>query len=736
MPMKMRRNNSGKTQMDRKKLSKQSKRALITVVLSFILVFTLVIISNQFTIIFPGMGLQGFEAGEIAKRDLIADQNYTYTDRVKTEKLINDKLSVTPPVFEFKTDIMSSVMVRFKDFSEKLLSYRESEKDETRVVFKNSLMEYFDFDELNIILDNADPYVVIPIASDLLEDILNRGIVQISDKISFENNRKIEIWKWEKGRKHFYFKNTDEIIMLDNLEGYIDKKLSLKGVDSALINPVHLIIDEFVRENIIYDEIETTIKYDAIVNDTPPVTENITAGDIVIKSGSKISAVEMEKAEILNANSNKLKFSGIISVFVLLSIIYLFSYLMFRPLFVNKRRKYQYIYLLTSFYLFFILFISLINQFDLLGNYILSLFLPTALLGMMIVVLIGFQEGIISIAILSMSLYLFSDVTISGFIFSFVTGISSVFLIKDVEKRIDLLKASSLLAVINIFLLLFALPHNFELKYLFISVVWGALNALLSGVVTLTLIPVFEHFLNIPTVFRLMELSDMNAPLFRKMVTMAPGTYGHSVAVASLADAACRDIGANPLLARVGAYYHDIGKLDQAEYFIENQTEANKHDMLNPSLSVAVIKSHVKVGVEKAKEMGLPFEIIEIIAQHHGSGLIGFFYIEAINKKGAESKVLPEDYSYTGIPPESKEAAVVMLADTVEAASRVLKKPTITKLDKFIWKLIMEKIERGQMVNSALTMNDMLIIKKSFLQILSGYFHTRIEYPKIKKKAV
>ncbi len=376
------------------------------------------------------------------------------------------------------------------------------------------------------------------------------------------------------------------------------------------------------------------------------------------------------------------------------------------------------------------------SQFEFLSNYILSLFLPTALFGMMIVVLIGFQEGIISITILSLSLFLFSDITIPGFIYSFVTGISSVFLIKDVEKRIDLLKASSFLALINIFLLLLTVLHNFELKYLIISLLWGALNALLSGVINLTLIPVFEHFLNIPTVFRLMELSDMNAPLFRKMVTMAPGTYGHSVAVASLADAACRDIGANPLLAKVGAYYHDIGKLDQAEYFIENQIEANKHDMLNPSLSVAVIKSHVKVGVEKAKEMGLPFEIVEIIAQHHGSGLIGFFYIEAINKKGSGSKILPEDYSYTGIPPESKEAAVVMLADTVEAASRVLKKPTITKLDKFIWKLIMEKIERGQMVNSALTMNDMFKIKKSFLQILSGYFHTRIEYPKLKKKEV
>ena len=384
----------------------------------------------------------------------------------------------------------------------------------------------------------------------------------------------------------------------------------------------------------------------------------------------------------------------------------------------------------------FILYTSLILQFNFTNNFIPAIFLPTAFFSMMIVILIGFHESVISVIIMSLSLFLFSGTTVPDFMFSFVTGISAAFLIKGAQKRIDLLKSAAFLSLINILILITDLPRNAEFNWVISLFFWAALNAFASSVINLTLIPVFEHFFNIPTVFRLMELSDMNVPLFRKMVTIAPGTYGHSIAVANLADAACRDIGANPLLAKVGAYYHDIGKLDQPEYFIENQIEANKHDMINPSLSVAVIKSHVKVGVERAKEMGLPPEIIDIIAQHHGSGLIGYFYIEAINKEGPDNKIKPEDYSYTGIPPESKEAAVVMLADTVEAASRVLKKPTINKLDKFIWKLIMEKIERGQMANSALTMNDMLIIKKSFLQILSGYFHTRIEYPKIKKKAV
>ncbi len=142
--------------------------------------------------------------------------------------------------------------------------------------------------------------------------------------------------------------------------------------------------------------------------------------------------------------------------------------------------------------------------------------------------------------------------------------------------------------------------------------------------------PIIEHILNSPTQFRLIELSDLNNPIFKKMHNLAPGTFNHSLNVANLAETACREISANPFLARAGAYYHDIGKIDQAEYFIENQTTYNKHNDLKPSMSVSVIKSHVKLGIEKAKELGLPQAVIDIIAQHHGNGLIAYFYVEAL----------------------------------------------------------------------------------------------------------
>lgn len=229
-----------------------------------------------------------------------------------------------------------------------------------------------------------------------------------------------------------------------------------------------------------------------------------------------------------------------------------------------------------------------------------------------------------------------------------------------------------------------------------------------------------------------MELSDLNAPILKRLLTVAPGTYSHSVTVAHLAESACREIGADPLLARVGAYYHDIGKIEQPEYFVENQTGYNKHDDINPRLSVTVIRSHVKLGVEKARSLGLPEAIVAMIGEHHGNSRIHYFYSQAL-KDDPEAKA--EDFSYPGQTPGSREAAVVMLADTVEAATRTLKRPTLGRLEEFIKELVMEKVRQGQLDRCELTFHDLEVIQDSFARILAGHFHSRIEYPKMRGEA-
>jgi putative nucleotidyltransferase with HDIG domain len=233
--------------------------------------------------------------------------------------------------------------------------------------------------------------------------------------------------------------------------------------------------------------------------------------------------------------------------------------------------------------------------------------------------------------------------------------------------------------------------------------------------------------LNTASVFRLMDLSDTNTAIFKQMQIQANGTYNHSMMVAQLAEAGCREIGANSLLARVGAYYHDIGKMDQSEYFVENQVNGmeNKHNDLNPTLSASVIKSHVRKGVEKARQLHLPQAVIDIIAEHHGNSIITYFYN---NAKEKDPSLDEDDFRYPGIPPVTKESAVVMLADTVEAACHTLENPTSQRLDKFITMLINQKVEAKQLDNCDLTFRDISKIKAAFVNLLTGYYHNRIKY--------
>jgi putative nucleotidyltransferase with HDIG domain len=318
---------------------------------------------------------------------------------------------------------------------------------------------------------------------------------------------------------------------------------------------------------------------------------------------------------------------------------------------------------------------------------------------------------------------------IPSYIFALISGIAASAVLEGAQKRMDLIKAGLAIAAVNclavvVILLMRAADFSDYPPMLF----WAALNGIVSGMLILGVLPPLEHALNAATTFRLLELSDLNAPVLRELFTAAPGTYSHSIMVANLAEQACQDIGANALLARVGAYYHDIGKMENPDYFVENQTDHNRHDDINPRLSVTVIRSHVKLGVEKARGLGLPADVINIVAEHHGNSLIMWFYKKATE---LEEQVRSEDFSYPGSPPRSRESAVVMLADVAEAAVRTLTKPTVAKIEKFLQQLFDDKVEQGQLAQAELSFRDLEMIKNAFVKVLAGYYHSRIEYPKI-----
>ncbi|MDR1786050.1 MAG: HDIG domain-containing protein [Spirochaetaceae bacterium] len=312
-------------------------------------------------------------------------------------------------------------------------------------------------------------------------------------------------------------------------------------------------------------------------------------------------------------------------------------------------------------------------------------------------------------------------------LFVLASCIASVRIVRNISRRIDMVAASILLALLNTVFMV-ALKIIFTASFVDSPTLLPAIafNGFISCILSLGLLTPLEYLLNTASVFRLMDLSDLNTPLMRRFMLTAPGTYNHTLMVATLAESACTEIGANALLARIGAYYHDLGKMEHPEYFVENQTGYNRHDEINPRLSVAVIKSHVKKGVEKCRQLHLPEEVINIVSEHHGNGVIAYFFNEA---KKQEENVDQEDFSYSGSPPESRESAVVMLADTVEAACRTLEKPTASRLEKFIDQLCAAKVEHHQLDRCSLTFRELDQIKNAFLQILCGYYHSRIEYP-------
>ena len=260
------------------------------------------------------------------------------------------------------------------------------------------------------------------------------------------------------------------------------------------------------------------------------------------------------------------------------------------------------------------------------------------------------------------------------------------------------------------------------------SAAFGALNALVSVLLALLLLPMAESFTGIETDLTLLEWSDLNRPLMQRLSLEAPGTYAHTIAIANLAEAACRAIGANALLARVGAYYHDIGKISKPQYFVENQAKGrNPHDKLKPGTSAQIIRNHVREGLQLAEEFKIPKALRAFITEHHGTGSISYFLEKARERDGSVQN--SGEFAYPGPIPQSAETAVVMLADGVEAATRVLAEPTTERIREVVDHIVRQRVEQGQLADAPLTLQQLDEIKDEFTRVLAGMYHNRIDYP-------
>ena len=319
-----------------------------------------------------------------------------------------------------------------------------------------------------------------------------------------------------------------------------------------------------------------------------------------------------------------------------------------------------------------------------------------------------------------------SDPFKTGFIFM-TSCACAILLVNHARKRSQVIQAGLIAGILQLvsLILLEHLAINHSQRYLIILI-----NGLVSGVITLGVLPLFEYILQRVTNISLLELADSNHPVLQRMVLEAPGTYHHSLIVGNLSDSACVAVGANGLLARIGAYYHDIGKLQKPEYFIENQDiKNNLHDELTPTMSKIIIMNHIKEGLELAKKYSLSPVLWDFIQQHHGNSLVYYFYRRALEGKEENQEVAEEGFRYPGPKPNTKETAIVLLADSVEAATRSLKDPTPDKIEETVHKVINNKFIDGQLDECELTLKDIEKISSVFIKILSGMYHSRVNYP-------
>ncbi len=702
-------------------LKKNSLFTNIFVLMTFLISVIIILFFNYFIDAFFTFDIENYLVGQPAKKDYVLKSDFSYFNEFET-KIAQDVVEqLVLPVYRIDNEITLEAISELKKFYETVQQLSKNERDPLLMeeVFNKYIPDLFTRDEIRQI-SKLDLSLFFSLLIFEQKKILNRGYIS---KSSISNGA---------GLINVISMNTNKI-ETENVSAIS----VLKSVDISVNIPLefnpyfHKLLSSFLKVNCFYDQNQTKFNKNLALENVEPVIDKYRNGETLVKKNMVVSAEIYKKIQHAEILVKKNTLSNLLLVIGYVAVIYLSGFVLFSNSFIQRKLKESDVILLTSVTLFFIITATLLHYF-MSKNYIYlyPLILPTMLISMLMTFLLGNKVGLYISILLSFFVLLISNFNIYDFLLTLGMSILSTIIVHDAEKRIDLLKSSGELALLQIivvvFMLLIGLVESDNIPlFLIVSVT----TSLLSGILTLALLPLSEHFLKISTAFQLAELCDLNTPLLKSMLIKAPGTYAHSIAVANMAESAAQHIGANALLAKAGGYYHDIGKIDQPHYFIENQKGGkNLHDDMKPTLSVAVIKSHVKLGIEKGKNIGLPGEIISIIEQHHGKGAIAYF-LEKAKKENKSGLILTEDFGYSGPNPQSPEAAIVMLADSVEAAVRSLKSPTISQLEKFVWDLILNKLKEGMLDACGLTLSDLTTIKDSFINTLMGHYHSRIEYP-------
>ena len=673
-----------------------------------------------------------YKANELSDEDLISPIAFTFIDEESTEKLKDEAEAKVIPYFTYSY----SATMEMKNTSENLYSLIDeySKTGEISQDISEAMKGYIIL--ATKIGDGGEK--VAALTRETVDYFIRKGVFQESDiaHVLQEGKKKIVVES-----------STDLPYSLENKEIGIGECTTLTSLRSSIYqylvqNYSNLAFDEMqliadlsqmiIKPNIIYDEIYTKIQVDSARNRVEPVVVKIEKGDYILKTDTLVTEEQLNILEILNTKKVfNISPLSVLPRVILVAFVLIFWFIYEFSLVPYSYRKAQYTLIMLSVIdvcMLFAFFISwtMVNK----GRTEIASFMPFFIIGMVGTTITNRRIYGLAGTLVFAALYTLWPTSELMSFFYIVMAASAVNIsIKNDKGRFHTIVLCLLCMLYSALItMFFGIYREIGIMDIVVDSIAATVNILLSFIVYSILLPVLEKVFNIPTKQRLMELAYNDNAVLTQLSQVAQGTYNHVKNVSDLAYAGAVAIGANAELTLVGARYHDIGKMVHPEYFIENQNDKNAHDSISSQLSRSIIKSHVRLGTEKGKEIGLPQEVLDIIGEHHGNDLIRFFYNEAVKNASKNNVVEKEDFMYDGNVPSTKESAIVMLADCVEAATRTINRPNHQKYEKFINSIVSDKIAHGQLDNSNLTMTDLKKLKEAFIPPLFGRDHHRISY--------
>lgn len=733
--------------------------AIVTIIFTVILYPNLVITNHN------------YQVGDIAERDIKAPKNLFIEDIDATEMNRKQAVEKVLTVYDHDVTLSSILNQHVKEAFSDLRSVLEIENEnkrtnrtETSTPSTNDMIKEETFNH-NPILNRIGlleekmgitvgkgAYTILENEkfSENISNFIIRILTQILDN-GVVTNKDIFLRESEKGiilrvvgtHEEKTVMNLKQFYGLDQAKTMVRiiGQPVLKDLNYSLRNLIVDFVQQLLQPNITLNKSESEERKQKAASQVKPILYKIKAGEMLLREGERVTEVQLLKLKALQTQIKKGQIlvssigAGIMTLYLLM-ITYILHTKNQNEVKSDQNRNLLFMacifiafLLLTKVSVFLSESLAPNAPFAISATSI-SFGIPLASAAMTICLFIGLDIAIPFALVMAACVAPIFEYRFEFFLYFLLSSQMAAYWIQQCRERKVFVKAGVKLGILNTAL---AIAINVYMTDFFgFKILWNCAFAFMggfgAGILTAGIAPLVEIAFDFTTDIKLLELANLDRPILRRLMIQAPGTYHHSVIVGSMVEAAAAEIGANSLLAKVCGYYHDIGKIKKPLYFIENQVDAkNKHDKLAPSMSSLILISHIKDGVEIAKQNKLGQVIIDTIRQHHGTSLIKFFYEKAKQLKG-EDTVKIDGYRYPGPKPQTKEAGLVMLADVVEAASRSLENPTPSRIQGLVQNLINKVFSDGQLDNCELTLRDLHNIAKSFNKILNGIYHHRIEY--------